>query len=107
MPPSSATSPFNPTDPALVRRLRFEPREFDLLCQMHGVAAEQQPQRRLIEAGDVEDDGGGLGRIARLGAVIVALETGNRADGGVVLSRPGRIVIEEPAPISPACPVRP
>jgi len=48
---------------------------------MNGVAAEQQPQRRFIEARDVDDDGRGLDRIAGLGATMVALETGHRADG--------------------------
>lgn len=51
---------------------------------MNGVASEQQPQRRFIEACDMDDDGRGPGGIARLGAVIAALEAGYRADGGII-----------------------
>jgi hypothetical protein len=51
----------------------------------NGVGAEQQAKRRFIETGDIDDGGRGLNWITRLGSVIVALEAGYCADGGVVL----------------------
>src|ERR1700730_5620714 len=65
--------------------VRFHPRRVIPLCQMDSVAAEQQPQRRLIEAREVDNDGCSLDGITRLNAVIVALESGYRANRGIVL----------------------
>src|SRR5258706_11176168 len=63
----------------------FDPRDVVLRGKVNGVAAEQQPQRRLIQARDVDDDGRCLGGVPGLGAVMTAEGDGQRADGGIVL----------------------
>jgi hypothetical protein len=58
------------------------------LNQANGITAEQQSQRRFIKGGDAHDDGRRIDGIARLGAVVGALELSHRADRGIVIGAP-------------------
>lgn len=87
----------------------FQPRHITLLRRMNGIASQQQPQRWFSEAGDVDDDGRSLDRIARLGTVMVALVLSQRADGGIVLGccgSPDRQAVRDYAPWRRVCVLR-
>src|SRR5712675_981085 len=67
--------------PPLIGRDASELGFFD---RARGIAAERQPQRRCLEAGDLHQCSGGARRIAWLLAVVLALKTRGRSDRGRV-----------------------
>src|SRR5258708_32483702 len=66
----------------------FNFREIILFHEMDCVTAEQQPERWIVQARDVENSGSRFRGITGLLAVIVALEAGCLSHGGVLLETP-------------------
>src|SRR6202011_4180706 len=64
--------------------VRGDASELGFLDRPRGIAAEWQPQRRCLEAGDLHQCSGGARRIAWLLAVVLALKTRGRSDRGRV-----------------------